>query len=184
MCPSTQKSLGLVDVMLEPLSLHATPKITAFGRIAVSVEDEVVENVVWPTLAPLSAVYPGFERWFRGKVHVGIAGGRRRVFVVGPHWAPLAIAIAKRERAENKLCTLWVAPQARGSGVGSDLVEEVFDWLGDRSPLLTVPSERFTEFGPLIRRYGFVETARMTSLYRPGVVEHVFNGSPSSFRSS
>lgn len=184
MWPFAQPQLAVVTPMLQMQTHRATLRMQLPDGGPTIDHSADAADLVWPTLAPLSAVYPGFKEWFRAKVLHGIADGRRRIFVVGPLAAPSAIAIAKRELAENKLCTLWVSANARGSGIGSDLVEEVVDWLSDRSPLLTVPAERYAEFVPLVRRYGFVETARMPSLYRPGVVEHVFNGTPSSFRSS
>ena len=181
MRPFTQPSTTVVTPMPQ-LSLACSFPQVPFS--AGSIQPVSVGALLWPTLEPLTAVYPGFENWYWGKVLDGVADGRRKIFVVGPSEKPLAIAIAKREPDENKICTLWVSACARGSGVGSELLGEIVDWLDDPRPLLTVPSERIAEFVPLVRRYRFVETARMPSLYRPGVIEHVFNGTPNSFRAS
>ena len=184
MRPSAQPLPAVVTPMLQLRSVHPVSRTTLNTGGRTSVFEATAGALLWPALTSLTAVYPGFENWYWGKVLDGVANGRRKIFVVGAAEQPLAIAIAKRELDENKVCTLWVSPRARGSGIGSELLGEVVDWLDDQSPLLTVPAERYPEFVPLVRRYGFVETARMRSLYRPGVVEHVFNGTPRSFRAS
>lgn len=131
---------------------------------------------VWPTLAPLKATYPGFSNWYWSKVVPGILRGTRAILRQGSLNAPLGLAIVKRDSAENKICTLWVSEVGRGRGLGRELLEEAIDWIGDDHPLFTVPAHRYEEFQPLMERFRFQETQRLNSLYRPGVVEHIYNG--------
>jgi GNAT superfamily N-acetyltransferase len=131
---------------------------------------------VWPTLAPLKATYPGFSNWYWSKVVPGVLRGTRAILRQGPVDAPSGLAIVKRDAAENKICTLWVSEAGRGRGLGHDLLKEAIDWIGDDRPLFTVPAQRYDEFQPLMKRFCFEETARLNSLYRPGVVEHIYNG--------
>jgi hypothetical protein len=120
-------------------------------------------------------MYPGFADWFWGKVVPGL-GRTRRIFRVGPVSQPAALAIAKLEGGEAKICTLWVSPTERESGHGRALFGEAIQWLGVERPLFTVPEERLAEFAPLLSRFSFKRTASIESLYRAGSVEHVFNG--------
>lgn len=131
---------------------------------------------VWPTLAPLKATYPGFSSWYWSKVVPGVLRGTRAILRQGSLNDPSGLAIVKRDAAENKICTLWVSEAGRGRGLGRELLEEAIDWIGDDHPLFTVPAQRYQEFQPLMERFRFNETQRLNSLYRPGVVEHIYNG--------
>lgn len=133
-------------------------------------------ETLWPTLAPLEALYPTFRNWYFGKVLPGLTTGTRELIVAGPPDTPTGVAIVKREIAETKICTVWVAEDQREAGIGRELLERAIDVSGVALPLFSVPAERHEAFKPLLRRFGFAETARITSLYRSGVVEHVFNG--------
>lgn len=132
---------------------------------------------VWLRLKHLEATYPGFRSWFWSKVAPGVGAGERRVFTHTGRDGVDGAVIAKSDDRERKLCTIWVAPAARGRGVASDLVDEALDWLKDPHPLLTVPDERLAELTPLVRARGFRLTQRIRSCYREGRVEHIFNGS-------
>lgn len=133
-------------------------------------------STLWPTLAHLEGIYPGFRNWYFGKVVAGLAAGSRHILRAGSMSDPTGIAIVKREHGEAKICTLWVAEQERHGGLGLDLFQEAIEWCDTDKPLFTVPEERYDEFVPLLRRHSFEETARVRSLYRPGVIEHIFNG--------
>lgn len=133
-------------------------------------------DILWPTLAHLEATYPGFRAWYWSKVVPGLDNATRQILHVGSIRTPTAVAIVKCDESESKICTLWVAEAHRGKGVGRELLEEAIDWTGVNRPLFTVPAERYEEFRPLMVRFGFEETARIHSMYRPGVIEHVYNG--------
>lgn len=133
-------------------------------------------DAFWPTLAHLEASYPGFGAWYWSKVVPGLNNATRQILHVGDLENPAAIAIVKRDNIEAKICTLWVSETWRGKGVGGELLAEAIDWIGHARPLFTVPAERYEEFRPLMARFRFAETMRIPSLYRAGVVEHVYNG--------
>jgi len=130
----------------------------------------------WDRLCHLEITYPGFEKWFWGKVVPGLGSGQRTILCRQDSEGVSAIAITKRGELERKICTVWVRETARGRGLAFDLMQEAIDRLEVKRPLLTVPSERFAEFEPLTKRLGFIETKRHLSLYRRGVIEHVYNG--------
>jgi GNAT superfamily N-acetyltransferase len=133
-------------------------------------------ELLWPTLRHLDSTYPGFRNWFWEKVVPDLGTGARRIFRIGSCEAPSAIGIAKRYPSEAKICTVWVAESERGQGLAKELMYEAIDWLGTAEPLFTVPAERHTEFLSLVKRLKFHETDRVRSLYRAGVVEHIYNG--------
>ncbi|MFZ3179566.1 MAG: GNAT family N-acetyltransferase, partial [Methylocystis silviterrae] len=118
----------------------------------------------------------GFDWWFRNKVATGLRSGERKIFFETRECRVAGIAIAKREMQERKLCTLYVLPEFRNTGVASELAAEAFEWLGTEKPLFSVPEERIYEFRTLIRMWDFHQTNRILGAYREGKVEYVFNG--------
>lgn len=133
-------------------------------------------EAAWDVLRHLESTYPGFGRWYWGRVVPGLASGTRRIFVHTAREAITGVVIAKRGARERKLCTVWVAADARGMSVAGSLVEEASEWLGHRRPLLTVPEERLAEFLPLARRRDYELTEALPSFYRERRTEYVFNG--------
>lgn len=154
--------------------LHTRPPASPTG-VPIPHPTAMVEQV-WPRLAQLETTYPGFRAWFWGKVAPGLEIGDRRVFIHAGSASVDGVVIAKRNASERKLCTIWVAPEARGRRIASDLVDEAIDWLEDPLPLLTVPEERLAELTPLARSRGFELSQAIESCYRAGRTEYVFNG--------
>jgi GNAT superfamily N-acetyltransferase len=126
--------------------------------------------------AGVTRLYPGFHDWFFGKVVPGIRTGERRMIPVTADGKLTGVAICKRTEAEKKLCTLWVAPEARRHGVAADLANDAFAWLGTSKPLFTVPEELVVNFSGLLRAWSFPQPVPYPELYRQERVEYVFNG--------
>jgi hypothetical protein len=135
-------------------------------------------EAVYGTLeeAGVTRLYPGFEAWFSGKVIPGMRTGERQILTSAVGGKLAGVAICKRSDIESKLCTLWVAPEARGRGIAADLAGGAFAWLGTIKPLFTVPAERLAEFQGLLRAWSFSDHVACSGMYRPQRVEHVFNG--------
>lgn len=131
---------------------------------------------VWPLLNGLEETYPGFGEWFTKKVIPGCIDQTRRVFLAASVERVHGVVIAKRTAAENKICTVWIAPHARGCGVARSLMLGAIEWIGTSTPLFTVPEERMGEFVSLTTQFGFQLTAELPSYYREGRSEFVFNG--------
>jgi GNAT superfamily N-acetyltransferase len=131
---------------------------------------------VYDSIKHLDAFYPAFERWYWGTVVPGLADGTRLLETVIRDGELVGILIAKRNKEERKLCTLWVHRKFAGSGVGVRLIRAGCEWVGSSTPLATVPEERMSEFGDLLPRLGFELTQVVQSYYRDGKAEYVFNG--------
>ncbi|MFJ1766072.1 GNAT family N-acetyltransferase [Amycolatopsis sp. NPDC088138] len=70
---------------------------------------------------------------------------------------PSGMATGFPRDAAVELGTMWVAPHARGRGVGDALVRAVLDWAGSRRVTLRV-AEGNTFAAALYRRHGFTGT--------------------------
>ncbi|TGP45402.1 hypothetical protein EN873_40845 [bacterium M00.F.Ca.ET.230.01.1.1] len=130
---------------------------------------------IYPAIQHLELMYPRFRQWYFDLVAKEIESSTRRIFVSRTDERILGIALAKRG-AEKKLCTLWIEPSARSSGLATSLAAEAFSWMGTNKPLFTVPEERMSEFRGLLTRWDFCETERLVGYYRKDKVEYVFNG--------
>ena len=75
----------------------------------------------------------------------GLHRGSRQIFFED-NGRITGVVIAKRSRAERKLCTVWVDHDAAGNGLGTALMIEAMAWLDTKRPLITVPEERVSEF--------------------------------------
>jgi len=126
--------------------------------------------------AGVSGLYPDFDTWYLGRVAPGLRCGERRIFTRRQDGDVIGIAIAKLTATERKLCTLWVAPQARGRGVATELARDAFAWLGTARPFFTVPQECVEDFAGLLRSWSFPGPIAYADAYRPAAVEYAFNG--------
>jgi hypothetical protein len=135
---------------------------------------ETVDKV-YSHLASLEDSYPNFRNWFYQKVAASTPDARQ-MFVATHNDGIVGVCIAKRSPSERKLCTLWVHPEFRNSGVAGILARPVFRWLGTDKPLFTVPEERLREFRGLLNAWRFAQPNPIRGFYRPDKVEYVFNG--------
>ncbi len=126
--------------------------------------------------AGVADLYPGFDRWFFSKVVPGWRSGDRKIFTERDGDRLIGVAICKWTDEEQKLCTLWVAPEARGRRVATRLADEAFYWLDTSKPLFTAPQELVADFSSLLRSWSFPAAVAHAGAYRPAVVEYAFNG--------
>lgn len=109
---------------------------------------------------------------------VALAGGVDSVgFVVddGSGLHGMAVGFVRAERPERaSLVSMWVAPDARCRGLGSELVERVVAWAEDRDAVevaLWVNEENAAALG-LYERAGFAATGERKPLAStPGAIE-------------
>jgi hypothetical protein len=135
-------------------------------------------DAVFEALQEPAAIYPGFRPWFYGSAVAGVETGERKMFVAfARDWEIGGVVIAKRSSVERKLCTVWVRPELRNSGVAAELATDALDWLGTEKPLFTVTEDRVSQFGGLLRAWGFGQPQRIANAYRDSAAELVFNGS-------
>lgn len=124
---------------------------------------------------PLSPDYPGIEGWFSGKVVPGLRAGTRRLVRIERHGQIAAMGIAKAEDGEAKICTVRIAPEFIGRGMGIRVFDDLMSWLGADRPLATVGETKLADFQRIFDHYGYRLTSVCTGLYVPGRAEYLFN---------
>lgn len=71
------------------------------------------------------------ERW-RARIADGPC------FIAYEAGAPVGMVAGRTDNIEAELTSMWVAPEARGRGIGHGLIEAVIGWSGDRPLRLRV----------------------------------------------
>jgi len=132
------------------------------------------ENVL-RFLKEISDQYPRIEEWFIDKVNPGLATGTREIFCRYKNGKLIAVGIAKNEADEQKICTLRVSQGWRGLGIGTSLLDEMVNWLGNDLPLITIPREKQIMFGPIFDRFNFQLSREVPNLYCLGTTELIYN---------
>lgn len=140
-----------------------------------AVRSDMNPSDVLNLLEPLGRIYPAFRPWYLHKVMPGLQDGSRRVLAAAADDRVLGVAILKKSASELKLCTLWTDPAAP-SGTSDCLLEASFDWLGTRRPVFSVPDDILPRMRRLISEMDATSAEELVGVYRPGVVEHLFNG--------
>ena len=124
--------------------------------------------------------YPKYREWyFTKQLPATVVGDKRNIlFVRNPDDVSEIISMAclKRNKEEQKICTLYVSDKCRGLGIGTAIVEESMRWLGTTKPLITLADYKLEMFRPIINKYGWELTEIVSCLYNDRAQELCFNG--------
>lgn len=135
----------------------------------------VAEREALAFVLPLSPDYPGIEEWFTRKVVPGLREGTRYLVRIERNGQIAALGIAKAEGGESKICTVRIAPEFVGRGMGIRVFEDLMGWLDTDRPLATVSDTKLGDFQRIFEHYGYRLTSVRTGLYVPGRAEYLFN---------
>lgn len=132
----------------------------------------------------LTLNYPDFENWYYNIVIPSLENDKREREVIialskveGLKEPEITgIAILKKTENEKKICTFRVHEGYRSLGIGTQLFEECFKYLGTRKPIITISEDREPMFRKHIETYKFKCVESIPNLYRVGVKEYIYNG--------
>lgn len=141
----------------------------------VNHELSAIESRALEFILPLSPEYPQINLWFRNKVVPGLQGGSRKLLVVERHGQIVALGIGKIEGGENKICTVRVAPEYYGRGMGVRIFDDLMSWMGDDKPLATVSENKLPQFRRIFDHFGYELTSVHNGRYLPRTAEYLFN---------
>ena len=124
--------------------------------------------------------YPQYKEWyFKKQLPETITSNKRNIlFVKTPKNDNEIISMAclKKDKEEQKICTLYVCNQYRNLKIGSSLVEESMKWLGTTKPLITLADYKLELFIPFIKKYNWELTESLPQVYNKNFQELCFNG--------
>ena len=119
--------------------------------------------------------YPGYEDWFYKTFIPGIKKKERLIITAqNETGALIGCALIKNTPSEKKICTLYVKPKYRRQGIGTTLIRQAIQIVGEY-PLITVSQENINQLLPFLTRQGFRLSTAKRSLYRTDSIEYLFN---------
>jgi hypothetical protein len=112
-----------------------------------------------------SSDYPNHFEWFYQKALPGVFSGEREIIACYADEGIAGIAILKKVGKEQKICTFYVEEKFRKQGIGNQLLQESFKWLGTTTPTIFISSGKVAFFAKIIQKYGWkhTETAKDNS---------------------
>ncbi|MDD4048905.1 MAG: GNAT family N-acetyltransferase [Clostridia bacterium] len=143
-----------------------------------------VKEKLYNYLRDLAESYPQFDDWFYNVVlpEVELKKGEREIIIGISELEDsnksilTGIAILKKTQLEKKICTFRVHEDYRNQGVGTELFEKCFEYLGTRKPIITISQNRQEMFKNHIMRYKFEGTQILKGYYKQDSIEYVYNG--------
>ena len=139
---------------------------------------------IYSYLSDLTNIYPNFKEWYYDVVfpEVKQRKGNREIIVclsntnTEENVVLSGIAILKSSPEEKKICAIRILENYRDKGIGKELFEACFEFLGTKKPLITVASPHKRMFEKYIDLYDFRETQILENYYVEGITEYVYNG--------
>lgn len=122
----------------------------------------------------LNNSYPKYQWFFWLKVVPGIISGKRNIILCQINNQVVGIACLKKAE-ETKLSTLYIDPKYQKQGIGTEILERSFQWLGTQKPALSIAKDRLSCFYNFIVKYQWELTNIVSNKYRRGASEYFFN---------
>lgn len=140
-----------------------------------------------------SQAYPGFMDWYMSKAMPGFLNSERSILVARHNKRVVGISILKiggRRLHGGKICSFYIAPEARGWGLGHELMWASLGVLGTQHNVarITTPSQRAllcngpTLFDSFLHKHGFSLVDTSHDKYRFGWDENLWVASRSRWR--
>ena len=123
--------------------------------------------------------YPQYKEWFFKTQLPQIKTNERNIlFIRNPinYNEIIAMTCLKKNKEEQKICTLYVSKKFRALGIGSTIIEESIKWLGTTTPLITFPEHKQDMFKNFIKKYNWQLTKTIENLYNNNSNELCYNG--------
>jgi|GEM_PF-2581039 len=136
---------------------------------------QCIEKEALAFILPLSLDYPDIQKWYLEKVVPGLRCNTRFLLPIYRMDELVGIGIAKNDGYERKVCTVRVAANYEGRGLGVRIFDGLLKWLDTDKPNLTVSQRSLPKFHRLFDYYGFQETSSTCGVYLPHSWEHGFN---------
>lgn len=134
---------------------------------------------IYSFLSDLVTEYPLHQTWFAGISQELLKPqliNTREILLVTDKSKIVGASILKKTGAEQKICTLRVAKEYQGQGIGTMLINRSIDFLENEKPIISVSELKKYEFKRIFEHFGFSLGEVCFEKYAPFTNEYVFNG--------
>lgn len=120
----------------------------------------------------LEHLYPNIKQWYQNIFTVGFFRKQRKLLLIKDICGELAaFSLLKHTEFEKKICTLYVCPTFRESGIGNKLVPLSVELLGEKNIGITVSEDVNPLLEGLLRTNSFEVDQVESGLYLPNKKE-------------
>lgn len=149
---------------------------TATHNTLISCVNDIQAQIdLYNHISTLEQEYPHFKEWYYTTVLPETSVGLRKIIVAHIDNSFAGVLILK-DSDEKKICTLRVAPEYRGNGLGHQFMSIALCELNTEHPLITVSDKHIAEFKNLLHDYDFKFTEMYFERYIKNRYELAFNG--------
>lgn len=120
--------------------------------------------------------YPRHIEWYDGVMQEIQTGCNRKMFIVYDNKTIIGVSIIKKNQLEKKICSLRVAKEYRGNGIGTSLFKKSLEYLETDKPILTVSENKKEEFQGIFDYFGFSLEQIYHDKYMRNRDEYCYNG--------
>lgn len=124
----------------------------------------------------LSYLYPNIKHWYWHIFAQGFLGNEREIVCVydNSNNELAGFALLKRAMLEKKICTFYILPEYRESGLGHKFFPIIIDLLGMKDIGITVSESVNVSLQPLLNHNNFEFEKLENGLYLPGKKEIIY----------
>lgn len=122
--------------------------------------------------------YPKHFEWYWGKQIPRVLEGKGEVIILENKGKVAGVAFLKKDNNEKKIATFLICEEYRKKGLAKVILENSFEFLGTKKPLITIADYKVKMFDGIIKKYNWKFTRKLESgYYNDNSIEYVFNES-------
>jgi ribosomal protein S18 acetylase RimI-like enzyme len=127
------------------------------------------------SLSTVGAYYPNFKNWLYFTFRKEMIEGKRSIVIARAGNKIAGWSLLKHSFDEKKICTFYISPSYRRTGVSHQLMDFSTSYLGDKDIKITVAEERNLDLYPLLESKGFSIENKVIGYYREDVAEYFYS---------
>lgn len=137
--------------------------------------DSSTLNLLRQDINYLSYLYPQINLWYWKTFAQGLYKNERNVLVVRDLDGEFAgFSLLKNTEFEKKVCTFYILPEFRESGIGKKFLPLAIDVIGGKNVGITASKLVYPTLDPLLLDNNFVLVEKKEGLYKPENTEHIY----------
>ena len=121
-------------------------------------ERTIFSKLVYQTYSLIDFIGEDYEHlceWYWSKAVPWVFSNHMDFFLALNSGKVIGVLIAKKEKEERKICTLFVSSEYSHKGIATHLINDSFEFLETTKPIITFSEYKIYQFMPIIRKYGW-----------------------------